>query len=290
MRLLAVSFLVLGFSSFGFADAQTTVYVSTVTASGGAVEGEAVHDLLEASIGEMNEYRISTDQKVAKITVKAKVVKLGNALMVTVEKIDGGQVKFTSQLKAAQPDELDVVCRRLARAVMMEKAPSAEDNVHEVTKAETVSGTNRKEVVGRWIFGFGPTELYNLNNGSTAEFGGIIGYTWEFAEPSVMLKLFFDGTGGFSTVGIGADYFFSQSATSLFGGLDMGYGGAQVQGNTSNLTTTSVSGFSGGADFGFAFFRTSRVNVELALRLATIFSTLPNGIPGQYGLRLNILF
>jgi hypothetical protein len=245
MKLLAVGFLVLAFSSFGFTDAQTTVFVSTVTASGGAVEGEAVHDLLEASIGEMNEYRISTDQKVAKITVKAKVVKLGNALMVTVEKVEGGQVKFTSQLKAAQPD---------------------------------------------WIFGFGPTELYNLNNGSTAEFGGIIGYTWELAEPSIMLKLFLDGTGGFSTVGIGADYFFSQASTSLYGGIDMGYGGAQVQGNTTSLSTTSVSGFSGGADFGFAFFRTSRVNVELALRVATIFSTLPNGLPGQYGLRLNILF
>ncbi len=288
-RLLAVSFLILGFSSFGFA-AQTPVYVSTVTASGGASEGEAVHDLIEASVGEMNDYRISTDPNEAKITIKAKVVKLGSALMVSVEKIENGQVKFASQLKAAQPDELDVVCRRLARAVMTEKAPNVEDNVHEVTKAETVSGTNRKDVVGRWIFGFGPTELYNLNNGSTAEFGGIIGYTWELAEPSVMLKLFLDGTGGFSTIGIGADYFFSQSSTSLFGGIDMGYGGAQVQGNTINLSTTSVSGFSGGADFGFAFFRTSRVNVELALRIATIFSTLPNGLPGQYGLRLNLLF
>jgi hypothetical protein len=214
-KLLAASFLVLGFSSFGFAT-QTQVFVQTVTGTGGATEGEAVHDLIEASVGEMNDYRISTDQKEAKITLKAKVVKLGNALIVSVEKIQDGQVKFASQLKAAQPDELDVVCRRLAKAVLDEKAPSVNDNVHEVTKAETVSGTNRKDVVSRWIFGFGPTGLFNLNNSATAEFGGIIGYTWELSEP-VMLKLFLDGASGFNTVGIGADYFFSQSSTSLFG-------------------------------------------------------------------------
>jgi hypothetical protein len=288
--IVSFSLLILGFSTFCFA-AQTTVYVQAPQVSGGASEGEAVHDLIEASVGEMNDYRISTDQKEAKISLKIKVVKLGNALMVAVEKIEGGQVKFATQLKAAQPDELDIVCRRLAKAVMSEKAPSSEDNVHEVTKAETVSGTNRKDVVSRWIFGFGPTGLFNLNNSATAEFGGTIGYSWELAEPSVMLKLFYDGAGGFGSFGIGADYFFSQSSTSLFGGIDMGYGGAQVQGNpASTITTTSVNGFSAGADLGFAFFRTSRVNMELALRVATLFASNSYGLPGQYGLRLNILF
>jgi hypothetical protein len=71
----------------------------------------------------------------------------------------------------------------------------------------------------------------------------------------------------------------------------MGYGGAQVQGNPApQITTTNVSGFSVGADFGLAFFRTSRVNMELALRVATIFANNSYGLPGQYGLRLNILF
>jgi len=288
--LIAISFLLLGFSSLGLS-AQTTVYVQPAQASGGATEGEAVHDLIEASVGEMNEYRVSTDPKEAKISLKIKVVKLGSALMVSVEKIENSQVKFATQLKAAQPEELDIVCRRIAKAVMTEKAPSSEDNVHEVTKAETASGTNRKDVVGRWIFGFGPTGIFNLNNSGTAEFGGIIGYGWELAEPSVMLKLFYDGTAGFGSLGIGADYFFSQSSTSLFGGIDMGYGSAQVQGNPApTITTTSVNGFSGGADFGFAFFRASRVNMELALRVATIFASTSYGLPGQYGLRLNILF
>ena len=59
-------------------------------------------------------------------------------------------------------------------------------------------------------------------------------------EPAARIKLFWDGTAGFGNFGIGADYFFSQSDTTLLAGLDLGYGTSVVQGTPpANITSTT---------------------------------------------------
>jgi hypothetical protein len=226
----------------------------------------------------------------AQVILKPKVIKLGSATVISLEKHEGGKLKFSGQLKAANQEELDLVCKKLTRSVLNEKTLQSDSKVSEVTHDEVKSGSNRKETIGRWALGFGPTWVSNVNSGG-GKFGLLIGYTWEIIDPNVMIKLYWDGAAGFSFFAIGANYFFSESKISPFAGLSFGYAGSSVQSVPGYISgVIDTSGFAGGAELGMSFFRNSRVNLNVSGVFNTLFTSNYLGTPSLVGLRIGVLF
>ncbi len=291
-RCLLIIILILSFQSFRvLADTQIPVYVQPIDPSIASETATAVRDLISNDISENVGFVLVEDPAGAKFVLKTKVIKLGSASVIGLSKYANGKLIISSQLKAAKSEELDLVCKRLTRAVLTETPMSTQSNVSEVTQEEVKTGTNRKDTIGRWLVGFGPTGVSSLNNPGLV-FGGVLGFTWEIVDPNAMVKLFWDGGGGFSYFALGADYFLSETRTAAFVGASFGYGVGIAQANNNSFlgVDTSGRGFAGGVEAGVSFFRTSKLNLDLALTYETIFANNPYGMPGLYGMRLELLF
>ncbi len=247
-----------------------------------------VTELVKSSIRDQNKHQLVDDQKKAQLTLRSRLLRLGSSYVMTIEKYDGPNLKFSSQIKAKNFEEMDNVCARLVRAVIDEVTLKTDSRVDDVTENEQVAGTRRKDTVNRWNFGFGPARVYNLNENDT-QMNWNLGYNWE-VDPNFALKIFLDGTSSrASQLGIGVNYYMNNRDISPVVYAGLGYGSTTIkdEGNFFGLGETKT-GFAVGAGVGVQFFRTSRVNLELLLHASHHLTANRMGAPGVYGLRVSL--
>lgn len=283
MKKILLSTLFVCLSAVAFAESYMVQEATSMGVS--KDDAAAATELIRSAVAESKNQLVTQG---AKYTLKPKIMKLGNAYMMTLEKYEGGTLKYSSQMKSATIEEMDKVSRRLVRAVMDEVSAGNDARIQDVTETEAVANNKRKEALRRWYLGMGPSFASNVNNSNTI-FGWSIAYAWEM--PSAALKLYLDGVGAnFVHYGIGGHYYFSDRDGSPLVGAQLGYGNSLKTASGIGFSDEPVSGFSLGANVGYQFFRTSTVGLEISLYGAMLMAKNSLGNPTVYGLRVGLYF
>lgn len=271
----------------------TTVYGATFNVQKAQMVGidsedsQTITELIKSSIKEDGKNEVVASG--GNFTLTTKVMKLGSAYVVTMEKRHGDKAVFSTQMKAARFEEMDNVVNRLVHAVINEVAVNKDVTVKDVTETESITGVRRKETVNRWYIGLGPAAGMNTD-GKGALFNLAFGYFFEI-DPSWALKVAYDATGSsMGYLALGANHYFSNRDRSPMVMAEAGYGVAysQRQPTSSYYITESVSGFVLGFGYGYQFFRTSKVNLEILAHAAFMMNNNDRGVPGKAGLRIGI--
>ncbi len=247
-------------------------------------------ELIRVAVQEKNKNQLTEERTKADFVLKSKLLKLGTSYILTLEKFKGNEVIDSGQLKAAHIDELDKVSLRLTRSVLEKQKPTQEVRVGEVTEAEVHEGTERKQAIKGYYFGFGPASLGNLNSsGIGYDFSGA--YAWDINP--VLLKIFIDWgikeNANFFNIGLGGQYFLTDRDIAPFISSDFGFGTSKTQAD-SLFKGETAGGFCLGVGGGVQFLRTASVHIELGARLAILLSKNAIGNPTLLGLKLGFYF
>ena len=243
-------------------------------------------ELIRVSVGQSGSHHVSKDSSKADFILRPRLMKLGSAYIMTLEKLKGEEVVFSNQLKASQLDELDKITSRLTRSVIESLKSEKEAKVGEVTDEEAKQGSQRKPAIRGYYFGIGPVLLGNLgSSGLGYDLSGA--YAWDVNQ--IMVQIFtdlaFKGSASFLDIGIGGHYFLSDRDLAPYLAADFGYAGASVQN-----TLESSGGFALGFGAGFQLLRTSSIHLELGTRFTVLFNKNSIGNPTLLQLRLGLYF
>jgi len=256
-------FLILLATTVGTTAFASDFYVKEITSVGvGKDEAVAVTEIVKNSVPENGEHQVVGESSKAQYILSGKIMKLGSAYLMTLEKLQGSKVVFTNQLRADKLEDLDNVAARLTRAVISEKAAKDDTRVMEVNENDKLVGTKRRDTVKRWEVALGAASLGNSNDNNT-EFNFLLGYEWEIPTSNASVKLFMMAPFILVTLQLQGTRFFGDSDSSPLLTVNFGYGAGSVK--TDNIITTvssTVSGFIAGVGAGYRFFRTSTINVE----------------------------
>ena len=153
--------------------------------------------------------------------------------------------------------------------------------------------------VKQWIFGFGPTVLSNSGSDESGYYFNF-GYNWQL-HPQWSMQLAWDfatlesSEADFNLLSLGVNYYFKDSSSSPYFGIDFGYGSAdadvcseQFLGACYGDDTTSGCGAS--AKIGWQFFRTSTVNLGIEAKYSTLFESHSEGVPGRASLSISAYY
>jgi hypothetical protein len=229
--------------------------------------------------------KVSDAQDAARQIGAAKAVmgslsKLGTQTIGMVKLIDvaGGGVEFEDQLATTNRDELDIVLRRLAKAVAFKTKASAEVELGEITEKESKE-VNRKQAffgagVGLGGFlpfgGLGTSDVMMMYGGlglyETPDFFAEIRYSGSFGTSSGMF-----GSASFMPITIGIFKTASRSDfTPYYGGaLGLGWYTSVEQGGYSY--GRSGTGFVVAPGAGYMLFHTYDFHVMADLRYYLMF-------------------
>lgn len=232
----------------------------------------SVFELVRSSVVQEKGYSLAADGKSAQLLLQPKLLKLGDSYFLSIDKLRGNSVVFSSRMKSANLDDMDTVALRVVRAVLRETQAAETASVRDVTKNEETQNTRRIQATRQWRLGFGPGWGQNLESkkaGTAFE----LGYVWgmEAAWDLYLNWTIYSGRGSddnsrYSAFALGANYFFTESKHAPFVTASFGYGGATVNDKDSSIfDEDSASGWAVGAGGGIKFFRTSTVNVGLSL-------------------------
>ncbi|MCB0349551.1 MAG: hypothetical protein KDD38_00110 [Bdellovibrionales bacterium] len=278
----------------------STVYVETATGTGvDSPSLESVTELTKVAVSENTKFTLTEKKSSADFNIETKLLKLGDAIILTMTKTGKDKKSFTAKLKASGLEDVDVVTSRLVRSVLTEVAPEGKATVTDVTESEQHAGSRRYEATRQWQFGFGPAWSSNLNVGS----GGTnwsLGYAWGL-DPDFQLALVADwysvansDDANFTDVSFGLDYYFSREKISPFIGADIGRGAAAAaQGCADTWVCVSdddASGWVVGVTAGYKFFRTSSVNLGIVGRYKYLFDKTSYGNPDMGSVRLVVYY
>lgn len=248
-------------------------------------EGIALSELVRSNVLEMG-HQLARQPKEADYLLAPRILKLGSAYIVSIEKRQDGVTLNSVKLKARSADQLDVVADKLTRAVIQDTPPQAE----QYEEGQVRRGTERSDTRKLNYFAFGPGTTGNLNtSGMGYHFSG--GYGWDAVDFLIRLKtdltikkgaIFLDG-------GIGAQYFPMAGDFSPFVGGEFGFGVARLNGG--NLfTDDTIGGFVLGLNAGVQILRTSDINLEISARYAVMLKSNSIGKPHTFGARVGIYF
>jgi hypothetical protein len=227
------------------------------------------------------------DSTARPLQLKVSLVKLEQTVIVSAEKIEKGKTVFTTRLKAAAVDELDVVIGRAVSGALSGVAATENEEIGKVTQTETKDMQTRKEVQTYRVFGAGfaayhgmPIRKINL----AYELHG--GYIWEvgrhFAPMATIAGSFLSAEFGcdFEML-IGGRWLFSTGRNSPYAGAGFGYGLA----SSHKDIWTTISGLTGNFNAGCVLFRTSKVQADVGLQYTIIKDDRGNGSPvGRFSL------
>jgi hypothetical protein len=250
---------------------------------------DSVRELVISAVSENGQGVVDKSDR-ADFVLQATLMQLGASQVVTMKKKKGTKVVFSTKMKAETTSELDLVVSRLTRAVLNEERPQNNPTVGEITDQEVNQISRRTESREYRFFSFGPFGLTNMNNTNVA-YGFAAGYLWE-VSPNAALRAEFDfslATSApealYSALFLGANYYFSPTAQTLYVGGGFGYGMTTT--NDSQLSRTG--GFAISASLGYLFFRTSGTQMSVEARYGQTFAeNNSGGNPGQMGLSLGI--
>jgi len=272
-QLLLIAFLT-GLN--GYAD---TVFIERTTGTG--VEDDdisAVTEVVRSAVSQQG-HTITSNKDKADFTLKPKLMRLGSAYLMTLDKVKSGRVAYSNQMKAKELEEMDRVATRLVRSTIDEKSVGHDVRVGETVHEESKQSMNRRSARNGTFVGVGPAWMRNVVSSSVGLWVSG-GYAFDVNPVMVRLGAEFVNQGGafFVDGGIGASYFFSDRDTTPFISADLGYG---------LETVTPIGGFTGGLGAGVQFLRTSTLNIEIAIRYAVMFQST---FPGFFGVRVALYF
>ena len=290
LQLIALILSILTISAQSFA---ASVFVQPpVTEGQDTGLKETLYELVKAAVSEESGYSLATDAKGADIQLKPRLLKLGGSFVVTIDKMKGEKLAFTTKMKAVSADDLDNVSSRVVRAALRETRAEEAAQVDDVTQDETTRGQNRIQTTRQWKLGFGPA-WGSQNNTDKSGMVYTLGFVWGI-DSSFDLDLALrianfeksnESGASFTEFLIGTNYYLTKSRNAPF--LTAGFGRSSATVSTPNATlintsTDTLSGWSVRAGLGYKFFRTSTVNLGVEVNYSKIFgeSTVSKQAPG----------
>lgn len=251
--------------------AAQSVFVREVKGGGTADEKQAVRDLVTAAVSGASGYHSTDKEAGANVSLEPRLVKLGNSYVLYLNKIVGGDTKFSQQMRSATFDDIDTVSTRLTRAVLNEVQVKDDKKVSEVTQDEVNRGMVRREVTRQWMIGFGPMWLAGVQDNGKSGLNFLVSYLWG-VSPLTSIQFGFEGGGlrdsdsHLSNFFLGVNQSLSEADTSPFVMGAVGYGSAGSDNSAGTLDDTTASGFTISLGGGVKFFQTSKVNLALSAK------------------------
>jgi hypothetical protein len=279
--------LLLLISSMAFA---AQVYVEPTTGSGvAAADLQSTTELIQNSVANVSKNTVATAPDQADFVLRPHLMRLGAAYILSLSKVQGGQVVYSSDLKAEHIEELDKVADRLTRSVLTGERASEHPRVGEITDQEAHDGTQRRPTRTVGYLGFGGVEFSNLNS-SSAGISIAGGYGWDLN--TVLLKIMaegdFQGSAWIIGGALGGNYYLVPTDVAPYISADFGGGVSKIREGV--FDGQVVGGFIVGVGAGVSFFRTSAVNLDLAFRAGFLLHENDLGTPAAYTLRLGLYF
>jgi hypothetical protein len=265
------------------------IYVESAT--GSAVSANALStatELIKTAVPSVGSDTVTEQLKQADYRLRPKLLRLGEAYVLSLSKIRKGQVVFASQLKAMQMEDLDEVAQRLTRSVLREEriSPAREDDLG----GGSDEGRHHKPAHRVTYLGFGGAAFTNLN---ATGIGLSIAAAQAWDVDNALIKILgegdFNGSAFFTSVSLGGNYFLTSADVAPYVTGDFGAGVAKLDGG-GVLDGQTVVGFAGGAGAGVQFLRASSVHLDLGFRAGFLFHANQLGIPQAYTLRIGLYF
>ncbi len=267
------------------------VFVEPATGSGvGPSDLETATSLVQAAVPDIGPNSVVSAPDRAEVILRPRLIRLNQAYVLSLSRVEGGDVVFSSQLKAETLDELDKVAERLTRSVLEGKRAASHPRVGEITEQEAHDGTQRKPVRKSVYVGFGGSTFGNLNStGVGYSFG--LAYSWDVNVARIKLQAQGDVNGAafMVTGGLGANVYLTTEDIAPYLSGDFGGGAAKLDGGNI-LHGDVVGGFAAGVGAGVEFLRASAINVDLGFRAGVILHANTLGLPQVYSLRLGLYF
>jgi hypothetical protein len=268
----------------------SSYYVSDVNTSDANPDlARSVRTLLISAVstagGQVSESSASADY-----TLKSDLVRLGQAYVLTVSRVNKNGQIYSSHQKANAVEDLDEAADRAVRAAMVTAAVKSDIRVGEVKKSDEDTLRNRVLSKNFTYLGFGPAGFQNMGTNQLS-YDLALGHYWE-VTPQAAIKFMVEGVASrsFSTYIIfsqlGLNYYFTDESTSLYVGAGIGFGFSW----TGSSSATTVGGFAGNLGLGCQFFRTSSTQFDIFGGYTTIFGNNTIGAPGFFGGRIGVLF
>jgi len=244
-----------------------------------------------------NKQDVVSSESESEWVLKPSLLKLQESYIVSITKYKDGKNYFSEKLKAQSLDDLDVVTTRLVEAVVFNKSVGSTQRVDNVTQDEVKGTTVKQKADKQFYFGFGPGAGSNLDTGKSG-FSWTLGYLWGL-EPNFSLRLNLEGVNiddsgaGMTSLGIGAQYYFTSNKNSpyVMGALAYSWADSDLE-NPSSFISSNIdeSGWAIQTGLGFQFFRTSTVNLGTEFYYTQGFYELVDGNPASYGFRVLLLW
>lgn len=276
LNLISLSLISL-FSQSVFA---TSVFVEKT--SGAGIDGaslESTYELVKSALTQVNGYELSSTKTAAQLTLNSKLLKLGDAYILKVDKYQGPKLLYSVKMKASTLSDMDTVASRTVSAALAESSTHRNAQVGEVTAEEETQGTRRYQSTRQWMFSFGPTTSQGLN-ASKDSVQWNLGYVWGL-DPDFDLKVNYaiytpSGNASFYDFSLGLNYYLTREKNSFFVGGGFGRGSASVEKTTNASPDDSASSWTLNAGAGYKFFRTSDVNFAVIFNYAQMTSDTSN--------------
>jgi hypothetical protein len=276
---------------FGLASGARADLVKVEAADGtnsSAGDQASVTQLVRSSVSELGG-DLTEDGGAADYTLRPHLLRLGESYILSIDKTVKGQIRFSTQLKAAHVDELDKVALRVTRAAMQDKRASADPHVGEITDQEAKEGTQRRPARHTVYLGFGGTWLANLANDNLGYSFGL-GYGWDLNR--VLLKLVggldIAGSAFILSTGIAADVFLTTTEVAPYVGAEFGYAFSKADGGV--FSGATANGFDVGIEGGVQILRTAAVNLDIGARAGFLLNSNGLGDPRAISARVGLYF
>lgn len=258
---------------------------------------ETYAEVLRLAVTQAKLRVVSNPKAKADVTLRPTISKIGGGYLLVLEKRAKGAEPYEDSFKIASEDELDVGTKRLVNAVLKEQPASTEDTVDDVTKDEVTAGTARRQTVKRVLVAFGPAWGYGLGS-SDLLYHVKTAYTWEGEHLAPRLFGDFNWAAGSSQMasaaaGLGLDYYLGAAKQAPFIGIDAGLGvlhRAHTAQTRADGHSMYYSGFSLGANVGYAIMRTSDVSMIIEASIRPVLGGIVGKAAGIYGFDIGILF
>jgi hypothetical protein len=254
-------------------------------------------ELLRVALTKAKYRVVEGHKKSADVVFKPSITRIGNGYILALGKEVAGEEPFEESFKIASEDELDVGTKRLVKAVLGGESATKAATVDDVTKEEVEAGTARQKTVRRVMVAFGPSWAYGL--GSSAMLYNLeLAYVWE--RDHLAPRLFAEANaapGGTQMAsvhsGIGLDYYLTSGKQAPYIGIDAGVGvvhRAITDETRADGQRNFYSGFSMGADVGYAIMRTTDVSLFIQLSYRPVLGGVAGKAAGVYGSEIGLLF
>jgi hypothetical protein len=296
---------------------RDTLMESDVNETHARAAASLIRDAVSARSGDI----LVRDEYRADYILQPRLMRLGESLVLTVEKIRGEETLFAAQVKVNRIEQLDSASRAATNAAIDEPSLPSPRSIASVevppivpyrapqttepqppfppqppsvgeARARSIDVLPDDRKVSYWTMGVGPFLSRRLASDNLM-YNFTVGHTWDI-NPAASVKLLGDAffsSGGdrarLFNVATGASVFLPSespdTATYLTG--DLGYG------FTTDATGEDGDGFSFGTGVGVQFFRTTETTLDLLLRYSVVFDPSDDeGDPSTIGLRLAVNF